>query len=398
MKLFNVTKLTLIAALILASTTPAIIASKRTSGPSNDLGEIQSLAINNDMVQITTADGFLFYVARDVAMESGTISTMLSNPDTPFLQTRQQESLPLSDISGFTMEIILQCLEFITDDKTNPNEFSNAQDHIQLLIERENLSSEALIEVLFAANFLDIEPIIHAVASTYTILLGAIEKTLEHEFHPTLHLQTTENLPIHEALIVLARNWTDLVAYCKQLTVIKYFYSKITDFELLILAQHCPNLTTLNLEDCGCLTNACAAVTLFLPNLKSLTITMSSEITDNGFMAFAQNCPKLEILDFHSQITAHGFMAFAQNCKNLKSIKPGAQDLTDTDLEVLAQCCPKLESIRFFLCIKITAAGLRALIQSCLQLQSIHLSVCFSISDADIQAIRERYPRLEIEK
>jgi hypothetical protein len=396
MKLFNVTKLTLIAALILASTTPAIIASKRTSGPS---GRLQSLAVNNEMVQIRTADDCLFDVVRDVAMESRTINTMLSNPDTPCIHTQQQESLHFSNISGFTMEIILQCLWYITDDKTNPNQFSNAQDHIQLLIERENLSSDALIEVLFAANFLDIEPVIHAVASMYTILLGAIEKTIEHEYHPTLHLQTTANLPIHEALTVFARNWTSLVAYCKQLTTIKYLCSKITDFELITLVPHCPNLRMLNLEDCNKLTNVCAAAAPFLTGLESLTIQLCSKITDEGFKALARNCPRLESLNFHaSKITAKGFMAFAQNCPHLKAIEPGADDFTDTDLEELAQCCPNLESIHFFSCSEITVAGLHVLMESCTQLKFIHPISCLGITDPDLQAICEMYPRLEIKE
>jgi internalin A len=95
------------------------------------------------------------------------------------------------------------------------------------------------------------------------------------------------------------------------------------------IAEHLPNLTSLNLINNSIGAEGAAAIAEHLPNLTSLNLTNNS-IGDEGAAAIAEHLPNLTSLDLtNNSIGDEGAAAIAENLPNLTSL-----DLSNNSIEV----------------------------------------------------------------
>lgn len=149
--------------------------------------------------------------------------------------------------------------------------------------------------------------------------------------------------------------------------------SNMTDADLeWVVAPDCPNLTSLNLQSCG-------------------------RITDAAVIALAQGCPKLLSLNLRncSRITSRGIIALTQGCSQLLSLNlHGCEKITDVAVIALSQGCPELSSLDLEWCIKITDAAVIALSQGCPRLSFLNLTFCQLLTDESVIALAQGCPGL----
>lgn len=149
-----------------------------------------------------------------------------------------------------------------------------------------------------------------------------------------------------------------------------------TDEGWLALAQGCALLHTLCLGYTGgSLTcNALTAVAQACPKLEC--ISLPDDMEDIGLLGVATHCPLLKevVLSHHSIVSDASLVALAQHCPQLAKLEADhCRGLTDTTLAALAQHCPGLLSISVDET-GFTLAGLAALAAQCLNLQEITVS------------------------
>ena len=93
------------------------------------------------------------------------------------------------------------------------------------------------------------------------------------------------------------------------------------------------------------------------PQLQSLNITCSENITDEGIKALATGCPQLQSLNIS-----------------------GCRNITDEGITALASGCLQLQSLDISDCRNVTDEGIRALASGCTQLQSLDIDLCRNIT------------------
>lgn len=135
--------------------------------------------------------------------------------------------------------------------------------------------------------------------------------------------------------------------HCKKLEVIDIGGTLITDVAIISIAEGCPNLVMLQIDENGDLTN------------KSIAFVGTS-------------CKKLESIYLPDQITDDGVIPIAQNCKGLQEITLDCLSITDNTLEALAQCA-ELECISIRGCTDITEKGIDYLTKRCKLLYKIYV-------------------------
>ena len=149
--------------------------------------------------------------------------------------------------------------------------------------------------------------------------------------------------------------------------------SNMTDADLeYVVAPDCPNLTSLNLQNCG-------------------------GLTDAAVIALAQGCPKLLSLNLRncSRITSRGIMALTQGCSQLLSLNlQGCGKIMDAAVIALSQGCPQLSSLTLNWCIRITDAAVIALSQGCPRLSFLDLTFCQELTDESVIALAQGCPEL----
>ena len=129
-----------------------------------------------------------------------------------------------------------------------------------------------------------------------------------------------------------------------------------------------------------------------LPELQSLDIKGSDNITDAGITALASGLPQLQSLNIREcrNITDEGITALSNGCHQLQSLgigSIGCNKITDAGITALASGCPQLQSLDISHCYEITDAGIRAVATGCTQLQSLIISWCLNITDEGIIAL-----------
>jgi hypothetical protein len=152
----------------------------------------------------------------------------------------------------------------------------------------------------------------------------------------------------------------------KTVTEIDGSRSNITDADLQYVAQHCPNLTTLDLGWC------------------------QDRITDAGVVALAQGCPQLSTLNLGDcdQITDASVIALSQWCPQLSSLDLcWLEKITDVALIALSQGSPQLSFLDLERCYMITDEGIIALAQGCPELATLSLYNCDQLTDGSIIAL-----------
>ncbi|KNC53338.1 F-box/LRR-repeat protein 2 [Thecamonas trahens ATCC 50062] len=153
----------------------------------------------------------------------------------------------------------------------------------------------------------------------------------------------------------------------------------------MVVAEMCPNLTTLDLFSCSNITDA-AVVALAggCPNLTSLRLDYCSNITDAAVVAVAGGCPNLTFLDLYNCsniILCGSVVALAGGCPNLTFLGFGnCSNITDAAVVTLAGGCPNLTILLLGNCFNITDAAVVALAGGCPNLTTVRLDNCSKVT------------------
>jgi len=173
------------------------------------------------------------------------------------------------------------------------------------------------------------------------------------------------NLAVEAAAKILKTNLKELeVAYC----------ANIDDDAIIHLAQHAPNLTSLNLYGCSQITDRSLEALSTLPVsgslLKKLNLSMCRNITDLGLRHLLEgkkNCSlTLESLNLYdcTKISNTGIILIGKKCPRLKFLEVfGLDGLDINGLETFLAQATRLEKLDCGGCQKITSASLETLMK-----------------------------------
>lgn len=136
-----------------------------------------------------------------------------------------------------------------------------------------------------------------------------------------------------------------LVRHSPRLTSVElsYAYNRLIDASVIILAQGCPRLTSIQLRSCG-------------------------SVTDMSVVALARHCQFLTKVNFCQcdQVTDAGVIILAENCTRLTEIDFSWCDLlTDGAVVTLAKNCPCITTVDFDFCYLLTEVAVIALAENC---------------------------------
>lgn len=170
--------------------------------------------------------------------------------------------------------------------------------------------------------------------------------------------------------------------------------SNMTDADVeWVVAPDCPNLTSLNLQNCGRITDAAViALARWCPKLLSLNLRNCSRITSRGIIALTQGCSQLLSLNLHGceKITDAAVIALSQGCPQLSSLDlEWCIKITDAAVIALSQRCPRLSFLNLTFCQHLTDKSVIALAQGCPELATLSLYACFHVTYAAVIALAE---------
>ena len=169
--------------------------------------------------------------------------------------------------------------------------------------------------------------------------------------------------------------------------------NKHNDALVIALSKRCPQLSSLNLDGRGHITDAgMIALAEGCPQLSSLKLGECTSITDAGVIALSRGCPELSSLDliWCYRITDKCVIALSKGCPQLSSLNlDGCHEITDAAVIALAEGCPKLRSLDLMGCEQITAA----IVDECPKLAKLHIKW-----DCDADADFERQWGVPIEE
>ncbi|KAI8804331.1 hypothetical protein BJ742DRAFT_776407 [Cladochytrium replicatum] len=138
----------------------------------------------------------------------------------------------------------------------------------------------------------------------------------------------------------------------------------IGDKQAIHVLQSCPNLVSINFDDCLDITNATGYELAMHPNARSFqTVSLNRciELDDYAIMALVSAAPNLRTLRIAClpSITANSIHAIAAHCLNIECLHMTDLDaLTDTVLETLLERCPQLRDLDISECRNISEEGL----------------------------------------
>lgn len=144
--------------------------------------------------------------------------------------------------------------------------------------------------------------------------------------------------------------------------------SALMDFVLKQVTSppHVSSLTSLNLADCGKITDAVLQVIASkLPNLTNFSLSRSDPVTDIGLQAIASNLPNLRQLrlDRCTRITDVGIEFVASNLRNLTNLKlRKLRNLTNVGLQAVANNLPNLTSLDICYNRRISGVGVKKIV------------------------------------
>ncbi|KAJ6666040.1 hypothetical protein lerEdw1_000944 [Lerista edwardsae] len=128
-------------------------------------------------------------------------------------------------------------------------------------------------------------------------------------------------------------------------------------------------LQELDLTACGKLTDMSIAKVISFPELRRLSLSLVSNITDASLIAVARNCRSLEHLSL-------------SHCGNL----------TDQGFVEAATSLYRLQHLILSSCNQLTPRTLKAIGQDCRQLKCLDVSMCSGISMTDVELFQSRLP------
>jgi hypothetical protein len=130
------------------------------------------------------------------------------------------------------------------------------------------------------------------------------------------------------------------------------------------------------------------------PKLKKLVLLDVSEtmVTDNGLIAVAHGCKKLQYLNLTDcfQITDKAIQEIASHCHKLKLLNlSNCNQLTNKSLIAVSKYCHELVSISLTRLTHITDKGLIALASGCRYLQAMNIACCVEITEKSLCVLVE---------
>jgi len=108
------------------------------------------------------------------------------------------------------------------------------------------------------------------------------------------------------------------------------------------------------------------------PKLVMLQIDENGDLTNKSIAIVGTSCKKLESIYLPDQITDDGVIPIAKNCKELQEITLDCLSITDNTLIALAEC-EELECISIRGCTDITEKGIEHLTKRCKLLYKIYV-------------------------
>lgn len=148
-----------------------------------------------------------------------------------------------------------------------------------------------------------------------------------------------QNIISNEEITSFINNYNNLI------TAINLSYTGVTNTEIIALATHCKNITSIDLSYCEGISDA--DIMFLASNCKKITaISLPSTISDNGIIAFSNGCDNLTEINLSSgRITNQTIIALVQKHKNLSSIKLNCDNFTDAAVIALADNCKEIISL-----------------------------------------------------
>jgi hypothetical protein len=149
-----------------------------------------------------------------------------------------------------------------------------------------------------------------------------------------------------------------------------------TDAGVAAVAASCPWLRSVQLQQCGYVTDASMYALSNCRQLSSLDVCFCYAITDAGASAVAHGCgPVLRRIAFeNTQVSDVGVQAIAAHCRGLLSVELG-EAVSDAGLEALQRGCPRLRKVNVDATGHISKEGLIQLLRTCKRLCALRVFV-----------------------
>ncbi len=128
------------------------------------------------------------------------------------------------------------------------------------------------------------------------------------------------------------------------------------------------------------------------PDLRSLTLSGCTEVTDVGLWALARSCTALRELRMArcTQISHIGLRSLSLRCRGLEVIDlSDCPTIDDNGLRVLAAGCWGLHTLSFRNCKRITDTGLTEIARMCKHLRDVDVSGCEKVCEYGDKALVE---------
>ncbi|KAF7826656.1 F-box/LRR-repeat protein 14 [Senna tora] len=211
--------------------------------------------------------------------------------------------------------------------------------------------------------------------------------------------------PANDALTSLCNRFLSLskveIAYSGWMSKLG---KQLDDQGLLVLANHCPSLCDLTLNNCTFITDVGLRYLASCSKLSSLRLNFTPRITGCGILSLVVGCKHLSSLHL-------------VRCLNGDLIKlgPGWQKLKRLQFEVDAnyqymkvydrlsvdrwqmQCfpCENMLELSLLNCIISLGRGIACVLGTCKNLEKLHLDMCVGLRDSDIVCLSQRSSNLK---
>eukprot|EP00899_Mesostigma_viride_P011755 jgi/Mesvir1/20580/Mv14821-RA.1 len=204
---------------------------------------------------------------------------------------------------------------------------------------------------------------------------------------------------------------TSLAQHCRQLVAVDIAKTRVTDAGVTVLvrsvgASLCSLVLPRRVTD--------ASVSLIAdhcPHLRTLVLQEGRRVTSASVKRIAAGCPRLERLDvpclafdevyegfgipLGEALSKEDISALVVGCPGLRRLNLSRTGLSDASVRTIAEHCPRLEHLDVSDCEGVSDAGIRAVAVGCRDLRHLAVAGCLRIKDAAIRLVAQQCPRLQ---
>ena len=158
---------------------------------------------------------------------------------------------------------------------------------------------------------------------------------------------------------------------------------KVTDVGLLALLQGCRRVHTLDLRATAITDDGLRGVAEHCTQLTSLDLHGCKRVTDEGVRLVAHACGKvLKELDLSTckLLTVESHKAVAHDCRGITDLNLHRCNVTDAGLHAIAQKCHHVVTLDLSNNSEVTNQGLKKVVEECRLISTLDLSTCTSLS------------------